>query len=56
MLRKTLALALRILRELADEGAYERHLAVENAAHSGVEWRKFHQHRLRDRYARPKCC
>jgi hypothetical protein len=45
-----------LLRELADESAYERHLAAHGCAHSGEEWRKFSEHRLRTRYSQAKCC
>ena len=34
-------LLLAILRELADESAYRRHLAAHGRAHSGEEWRRF---------------
>jgi len=49
-------LLLRILRELADESAYARHLAAHGREHSGVEWRRFSEERLRAKYARAKCC
>ncbi len=45
-----------ILREIADENAYERHLRMHGRAHSGEEWRRFSEERLRAKYARPKCC
>ncbi len=47
---------LALLRELADENAYHRHLAAHGCAHSGEEWRKFSEQRLRARYQRAKCC
>ena len=47
---------LTLLRELADENAYQRHLAAHNATHSGPEWRRFSEERLRAKYARAKCC
>jgi hypothetical protein len=47
---------LALLRELADESAYERHLAAHGCAHSGAEWRRFSDARQRARYARAKCC
>ena len=47
---------LALLRELGDESAYQRHLAAHGRAHSGPEWRRFSEERLRARYARAKCC
>lgn len=47
---------LALLRELSDESAYERYLAVERREHSREEWRKFSDERLRAKYFRPKCC
>jgi heme oxygenase len=55
-LRQLGALVLALLRELADENAYQRHLAAHGRAHSGEEWRHFTEHRLRAKYARAKCC
>jgi hypothetical protein len=45
-----------ILREIADESAYERHLAHHGREHSGPEWRRFCEERLRQKYARARCC
>jgi hypothetical protein len=45
-----------LLRELADESAYERHLAAHGCEHSAEEWRRFSDDRLRRRYTLPKCC
>ena len=45
-----------LVRELADQNAYDRHLRVHGVEHSAEEWRRFSDARLRDRYARPKCC
>ncbi len=45
-----------LLRELADESAYKRHLAAHGRAHSAEEWRRFSDHRLHAKYIRPKCC
>ena len=55
-LRRFGALVLGLLRELADESAYERHLAAHGRPHSAQEWRHFTEHRLRAKYARAKCC
>ena len=49
-------LLLALLRELADESAYERHLASRGLRHSPEEWRHFCEHRLQAKYARAKCC
>lgn len=45
-----------LLRELSDESAYQRHLTAHNRRHSAEEWRRFCEHRLREKYARAKCC
>jgi hypothetical protein len=45
-----------LLRELADETAYQRHLTANGREHSPAEWRKFSDARLRAKYFRPKCC
>jgi hypothetical protein len=55
-LRRIGRLALALLRELADENAYRRHLAASGRVHSGAEWRRFTEHRLQAKYARAKCC
>jgi hypothetical protein len=49
-------LVLSLLRELSDENAYRRHLAAHGRPHSGAEWRRFSEERLRAKYARAKCC
>jgi hypothetical protein len=49
-------LFLALLRELADENAYERHLRAHGREHSGDEWRRFCEERLRAKYSRAKCC
>ena len=55
-LRKFGRIVMGLLRELADENAYRRHLETCGRTHSGEEWRRFHEHRLRARYLRAKCC
>jgi len=55
-MRRAWRLLLELLRELADENAYRRHLAWHGRAHSGEEWRRFSEERLRARYAQGKCC
>jgi hypothetical protein len=55
-LRRFGAVVMGLLRELSDENAYRRHLAARGKGHSGEEWRKFCEERLRAKYQRPKCC
>ncbi|HYW46380.1 MAG TPA: hypothetical protein VE959_26165 [Bryobacteraceae bacterium] len=55
-MRRLAKLAVALLRELADENAYRRHLAARGRPHSAVEWRRFSDERLRAKYARAKCC
>jgi hypothetical protein len=45
-----------LLRELADERAYERYLVVTGRAASGEEWRRFSDERLRRKYSHGRCC
>ena len=49
-------LVMALLRELADENAYRRHLTCHGRTHSGAEWRRFSEERLRAKYQRAKCC
>jgi hypothetical protein len=49
-------LLLELLRELADENAYRRHLAARGCEHSADEWRRFSENRLEAKYRRTKCC
>jgi hypothetical protein len=53
---RLLRLMKSLLRELADENAYQRHLAAHGCAHSPEEWRRFSDQRLQAKYARAKCC
>jgi hypothetical protein len=53
---RLLRLVLALLRELADENAYQRHLAAHGRKHSGEEWRRFSEQRLRAKYSQAKCC
>ncbi|MCU1272612.1 MAG: hypothetical protein JWO48_43 [Bryobacterales bacterium] len=55
-LRAFFTLAIALARELSDENAYRRHLITHGRQHSGEEWRKFSEVRLRAKYARAKCC
>jgi hypothetical protein len=45
-----------IAGELSDESAYARHLAANGAAHSGAEWRRFSEARMKRKYSNAKCC
>ncbi len=54
--RRIAAGVLALLREIADENAYHRHLAASGREHSGAEWRSFCDNRLRSKYQRSKCC
>lgn len=47
---------LAILRELADENAYRRHLAVHGRGHSPEEYRRFQAEHFKAKYQRAKCC
>ena len=53
---RALRFVLDLLRELADENAYRRHLAAHGRAPSPEEWRRFSDERLGARYSRAKCC
>ncbi len=46
----------RLLQELGDEKAYERHLKAHGLRHSSREWRKFADGRLERKFVRPRCC
>ena len=48
--------ALALLRELADESAYQRRLKFHGLKGSPEEWRRFSEERYRARFTRPKCC
>ena len=56
LVRQFGGLVMALLREIADETAYRRHLARLGCEHSGAEWRRFSEDRLRAKYARAKCC
>ena len=55
-LQTALRLLLGLLRELADENAYARHLRAQGCEHSGEEWRRFSDAHLRAKYRRARCC
>jgi hypothetical protein len=56
LLRRIAAGVVQLLREIADENAYARHLAAHGVTHSPAEWRKFSDERFRRKYQRAKCC
>ena len=56
LIRRAGSLFVALLRELADENAYQRYLAVRGVAASPEEWRRFSSARLAARFERPKCC
>jgi hypothetical protein len=47
---------LTLLREIADENAYQRHLCAHGRVHSAEEWRRFSDDRLARKFAQGKCC
>jgi len=49
-------LLMALLRELADENAYQRHLEAHGVPASPEEWRRFSDERMKGKYARAKCC
>lgn len=55
-LRKAARLLLELLRELADESAYQRYLVARGATASPEQWRRFSNARLAARFGRPRCC
>jgi len=55
-IRRVGELLLELLRELADENAYQRHLTAHGATHSAEEWRRFSNARLAARFGQAKCC
>jgi hypothetical protein len=55
-MKRLFILLRQLFKELADENAYARHLAMHGRTHSGEEWRRFSDERLRAKFARAKCC
>lgn len=47
---------LAILRELADENAYTRHLKALACANTPEEYRRFQSEHFKAKYQRAKCC
>lgn len=56
LFRKLVSAVTRLAKELADENAYERHLALSGRRRCGEEWRRFSDARLRRKYQNGKCC
>jgi hypothetical protein len=56
LLKRFVEIVTGILREIADESAYERHLRNRGLPHSKEEWRRFSDARLRAKYCRARCC
>ena len=54
--RKFRRIFMGLLRELADQSAYQRHLAAHGRLHSAQEWRRFSEELLNRKFTRPKCC
>ena len=54
--RGVLRIVVGILREISDVSAYQRHLGAHGVGHSGEEWRRFSEGRLRQKSQRAKCC
>lgn len=55
-MRRFLLGILDLLREIGDQNAYARHLAVHGRTHSGAEWRRFCDERFAAKYRKAKCC
>jgi hypothetical protein len=56
MIRKLLHFIRSLARELSDESAYTRHLALVERPHSAAEWQLFIDERHRRKYQNAKCC
>ncbi|MBI3666832.1 MAG: putative selenoprotein [Acidobacteria bacterium] len=55
-IRKTGNLLWALLRELADQSAYERYLKERRTRPSPEEWRRFSDARAAARFGQPRCC
>ena len=55
-LKRFFELFVCLLREIGDENAYHRHLAIHGLQHSGTEWRRFCDERWLAASKRAKCC
>ena len=56
ILRQFARVFLAILRELADENAYNRHLKAHACRNSPEEYRRFQSEHFKAKYQRAKCC
>jgi len=56
MIRKLLRFVKSLARELSDENAYAKHLAIAGRPHSAAEWHVFIDARHRRKYENAKCC
>jgi hypothetical protein len=45
-----------LIRELSDQGAYQRYLQRSGQAPSPAAWKQFADHRYRRKYSNAKCC
>ena len=55
-MRKLASFCAKFLRELSDQEAYKRYLLTRGMVHSGAEWRKFSEDRMKRKYSQAKCC
>ena len=55
-LRRIVHVLIAVLRELADEAAYRRHLSRSGGEDSAQAWRRFTDRRYARRYGGPRCC
>ncbi len=55
-LKRLIAFAFALARELSDERAYARHLERTGRTASAAEWKVFTQRRYRAKYQNAKCC
>lgn len=53
---KLLQIIYGILREIGDENAYKRYLAMRGLSPSRENWRIFSESRMAAKYRKPKCC
>lgn len=56
MIGRLMRFIVSLARELSDENAYRRHLALAARPHSAAEWRLFIDERHRRKYQNAKCC
>jgi len=55
-LRSVAQIVAQVLAELADQNAYQRHLAAHNTVHSPEEWRNFQDEHWAAKSRRGRCC